>query len=532
MTLFSRRPLKHRMRQSAALMFGLFLSLPALAADPWDTALWDPAIGRDGWQAPDLVLPMPCGGAMAFQKVTVSLDASDPLADIRIRLGQSAGPSGHADFLRYGYLRGGFDAPDAQTSFFYMSRYELTVGQARALREAKDCATPAGRRDILAKGDLSWFDALDLSRSYTEWLSLNAPEALPRQDGVPGFLRLPTETEWEFATRGGEAVSQAEFASARFPMQEDLSAYARFDKERLGPVGVTLPNPLGFYDLYGNAEEIMLDPFQMNAVGHTHGQPGGMITRGASHLSGQAQMRSAWRREWGLFGRNGLAQTQPTFGMRLVISAPVETSDTRLRDIRDAFAERLSGGDTTTEQPVDTLAQIIREELDPNRKATLEGLQLALQTARDQAAFAQARQLETSLLAASIFLTSLWDDTQSLSQTQDFIAYYETEIAQERDPAFRAELIDYRDQFLAKQAVVTAKRAQSLTGYDGLLRYLTEDVTAEDRSTAANTLARKLREQNDTALGNALSAVVVDIGIFAQRPDMSPADFLEMVLSQ
>ena len=63
----------------------LLAAAPAHAQD-WPRDLYDPAPEDE---PADLVLPMPCGGAMAFQKVTVPVDAADPLADRRVRLGQT-----------------------------------------------------------------------------------------------------------------------------------------------------------------------------------------------------------------------------------------------------------------------------------------------------------------------------------------------------------------------------------------------------------------------------------------------------------
>ena len=71
-----------------ALLLAL-LAVPALAwaetPEAWPVEQYDPAKDAPA----DLLLPMPCGGQMAFQKVVVPLDASDPLADRRVRLGQS-----------------------------------------------------------------------------------------------------------------------------------------------------------------------------------------------------------------------------------------------------------------------------------------------------------------------------------------------------------------------------------------------------------------------------------------------------------
>src|SRR5690606_3562650 len=133
--------------------------------------LYDPAAVGDPAAPADLLLPMPCGGTMAFQRVTVPVDIADPLDDRRIRVGQSQADSGFADYLRSDYIRGAFTDDEEAVSFYYIGRYELTAGQHASL--SGDCAEPS-RRDRLAQGGLSWFDAVAFSQSYSEWLLANA----------------------------------------------------------------------------------------------------------------------------------------------------------------------------------------------------------------------------------------------------------------------------------------------------------------------------------------------------------------------
>jgi len=179
-------------------------------ADKWPDELVDPGAS----EAPaDLMLPMPCGAAMAFQKVIVPVEAGNPLADRRVRLGQSLDQTGYSDYLRPAFLRGAFGDPDSGTTHYYIARYELTKGQYRALQD--DCATPV-RKDRLAQGGLSWFDAQDVARTYSEWLYAHAADALPRSDGVAGFVRLPTGAEWEYATRGGARIDATQFGGLTF----------------------------------------------------------------------------------------------------------------------------------------------------------------------------------------------------------------------------------------------------------------------------------------------------------------------------
>ena len=79
-------------------------------------------------------------------------------------------------------------------------------------------------------------------------------------------MRLPTEEEWEYAARGGAAVSELDFLGRTFPMPEGTSRYAWFQGPRSAagraqPVGMLEPNPLGLHDILGNVGELVLEPF-------------------------------------------------------------------------------------------------------------------------------------------------------------------------------------------------------------------------------------------------------------------------------
>ena len=103
-----------------------------------------------------------------------------------------------------------------------------------------------------------------------------------------GFARLPTEVEWEFAARGGTAVSQADFSERVFPMTEGIVRYVWFAGAESANgkaqfIGLLKPNPLRLHDMLGNIDEMVFEPFRLNRLNRLHGQAGGYVVRRMFH---------------------------------------------------------------------------------------------------------------------------------------------------------------------------------------------------------------------------------------------------------
>ncbi|WP_268946853.1 SUMF1/EgtB/PvdO family nonheme iron enzyme, partial [Pseudomonas syringae] len=249
--------------------------------------------------AEDVVLPMPCDGAMVFRKVFIPL--AGPLDDYPINIGGDNAEYGYVEQTRPAFIAGSFtNEKDAKSRYYLLAKYEMTALQYSALTQA-ECPTPSNKQRLPIVS-LSWIQAMDAADKYNVWLRENSADKLPKEDGLAGFLRLPTEVEWEFAARGGLSVSTAEFRDLRYPMPEGLNAYEWFagtqsSNGQLQLAGLLKPNPLGLLDMLGNVDEMMLEPFRLNKLDRQHGQAGGYVVRGGDYRTAQGELRSSLRKE-------------------------------------------------------------------------------------------------------------------------------------------------------------------------------------------------------------------------------------------
>lgn len=364
--------------------------LRALAAIEitWDQALYNPKPLED-----DIVFPLPCGGAIAFRAVDTR--GSGPLDDQPVELGGNAEDAGYLEHPRTDFVAGAFRSPSSSGRRLLIGKYEVNELQYDSVlsqASGEPCPEPRGR-GRLPRTRVSWHDATEFAHAYSLWLreqaqnipacSGRASPCLPREDGIPAFVRLPTETEWEVAARGGAAVSAADFRELTFPMPEGIARYVWFNESADGglkPIGLLEPNPLGLHDVLGNAEEMVLEPFRLSRLDRLHGQTGGYIVRGGSVHSDRTEIRTSLRREVPFYDNRGAVKTGDT-GFRLAASVPVIRTQSSLKEIRSAWGGLGSAGDTEPkvpeqpfEDPILELSALARAQSDPATKQRLEQL--------------------------------------------------------------------------------------------------------------------------------------------------------------
>jgi formylglycine-generating enzyme required for sulfatase activity len=394
------------------------LALPAAAQAPsWPEDGWNPRRAAN-----DLVLPLPCGGAMAFRPIPVPVPPG-ALADREVTLGQPDQETATQEFLRRSFLAGGFPGPRAaDPPRFFIAKYEVTRDQWAAVM-ATDCPalpTPQGR---LPQAEITFAEAVEFTTRLSAWLTRNARDRLPRVEEAVAFARLPTEDEWEYAARGGAAVSEAEFGDRAYPMPDGIIAHEFFQGARSAdrqarPVGSLRPNPLGLHDMLGNVAEWTLESFRLNKAGRPHGLAGGQVARGGSFLRPEDEIRAAMREEFlPVDSETGAPRRMRHVGLRPVLARGTTTSAAQFRRLTEAFEQESRSRTTAAEDPLRLLDLLQAEATDPAQRAGIERVRATLQTEararRDQesaalrgqvtAAVYLARQIRFSIGSSEIF---------------------------------------------------------------------------------------------------------------------------------
>ena len=131
------------------------LNAETAPAITWPEKLYNPAPAVPQGQPADLILPLPCGGAMAFRPVEIP--GGDWLDDRPVELGQSDAERGYKEGRRLSHLAGAFTDQAGATRRYYLGKYEITRDQYAALMELElsqthHAWTPAHDRGELVRG--------------------------------------------------------------------------------------------------------------------------------------------------------------------------------------------------------------------------------------------------------------------------------------------------------------------------------------------------------------------------------------------
>lgn len=463
-------PDKLAMRRKKFLAIMLFLTLSVFVAN----ACGEEPINNPQPLDDDIVLPMPNGRTMVLRPVCFG-EGGGSYAWKRFRVGDPAG--GYRELPTGIALGGAFKVASSPQSSgedwcYYLGKYEVSEDQMFAVLssppEYEDSAYPVR--------NLSWFEADSFIHQYNQWLYENARADIPEYGGVPGYLRLPTEFEWEFAARGGSAVDGALF-DRRTPYSEgNLAEYEWFagprsSHNKVKKIGLLKPNVLGIHDMLGNVSEMTRSLYQIE---YYQGRSGGFVAKGGHYLSDGGQLRSAMRTEqefYALTSRSGSLSPgkKQTLGFRVVLSSlvfPNREVSGRMSDdwqaYRQGLAQSLPAAVSTS--PTSTKTQVSGTD------ATVHLQRLREELVRS-GEMSQAVQQEINLLTASL------DDIQfTIRQAERDSAYAWIKIGAEQ--AFflhkEARKLPILEQLL--QSALSAQRTEIVSRYQEREREIRQNI--------------------------------------------------------
>ena len=139
---------------------------------------------------------------------------------------------------------------------FALSKYEITFEEYDAFTDATDrertddAGWGRGQRPVI---NISWHDAV----AYTQWLSSQTGES----------YRLPSEAEWEYATRAGTTTMYSWGKDIGRNRANCDGCGSQWDAEKTAPVGSFSANRWGLHDVHGNVAEWVQDCWNWNYKG-------------------------------------------------------------------------------------------------------------------------------------------------------------------------------------------------------------------------------------------------------------------------
>lgn len=194
---------------------------------------------------------------------------------------------------------------------YYIGQTEVTQELWKAVMGSNSSQFTSS--DQLPVDALSWDDCQQFVTTLNEKTGLK--------------FRLPTEAEWEYASRGGNKTQGFIFSGSN--AIDEVAWYSKNSGIQTHCVASKIPNELGLYDMSGNVWEWCQDWYntysseiQTNPVGPSSGPD--RVLRGGGYASPESNCRST--------NRDDDTASSRGYGMRLALSAGEEVINIEIQE--------------------------------------------------------------------------------------------------------------------------------------------------------------------------------------------------------